>query len=62
MMKYVEVITALNNLEFDSCDCCRDTIEEAIRAIKAARNTICFNCENYEHAHEGACDGCRWKD
>ena len=25
------------------------------------RNELCFKCGNYREAHNGACDGCRWK-
>ena len=24
-------------------------------------NELCQYCGKYKHAHEGACDGCRWK-
>ena len=25
------------------------------------RNELCYLCGNYREAHNGACDGCRWK-
>ena len=25
------------------------------------RNELCCKCGNYREAHNGACDGCRWK-
>lgn len=28
---------------------------------RAMRNELCQYCGKYKHAHEGACDGCRWK-
>ena len=28
---------------------------------KALINELCQYCGKYEQAHEGACDGCRWK-
>lgn len=28
---------------------------------KALINELCQYCGKYKHAHEGACDGCRWK-
>lgn len=45
---------------------------EEIRAIPAAdvvsgsdfrdcRNELCLRCGNYKQAHNGACDGCRWR-
>jgi len=24
-------------------------------------NELCYKCGRYQHEHEGACDGCRWK-
>ena len=27
---------------------------------KALINELCQHCGKYKHAHEGACDGCRW--
>lgn len=27
---------------------------------KALINELCQYCGKYKHAHEGACDGCRW--
>ena len=32
--------------------------EEELRAIK---NELCQYCRKYKKAHEGACDGCRWR-
>jgi len=25
-------------------------------------NELCYVCNKYENEHEGACDGCRWRD
>lgn len=30
--------------------------------IKNLHNELCQHCGKYKHAHEGACDGCRWRD
>jgi chromosome segregation ATPase len=27
-----------------------------------ARNELCLKCGRYHEAHNGACDGCRWRD
>lgn len=36
---------------------------DALRAmLKDCRNELCLKCGAYHKAHEGACDGCRWKD
>ena len=34
-------------------------IKEELRAMK---NELCQYCGKYKQAHEGACDGCRWRD
>lgn len=47
----------------------RDTImrrDAQIEKIEAARkallNELCQYCGKYKHAHEGACDGCKWRE
>ena len=35
--------------------------DEARKELAAMRNELCFKCGNYREAHNGACDGCRWK-
>jgi hypothetical protein len=30
--------------------------------LKRARTELCQKCGNYRDAHNGACDGCHWKD
>nr|DAV98409.1 MAG TPA: hypothetical protein [Caudoviricetes sp.] len=29
---------------------------------KALKNELCQYCGKYKQAHEGACDGCRWRE
>lgn len=31
------------------------------KEIDALRNELCLKCGKYTLAHEGACDGCRWR-
>lgn len=38
-----------------------DLIEAQEKQIDALRNELCLKCGNYTLAHEGACDGCRWR-
>lgn len=38
-----------------------DLIENQQREIEALRNELCQHCGKYKRAHEGACNGCRWK-
>lgn len=34
-------------------------LEEELHTIK---NELCQYCGKYKQAHEGACDGCRWRE
>ena len=36
-------------------------LNEAKSELAAMRNELCCKCGNYREAHNGACDGCRWK-
>ena len=38
-----------------------DLIEAQAKEIDALRNELCLKCGNYALAHEGACNGCRWR-
>lgn len=31
------------------------------KEIEKLRNELCLKCGKYTLAHEGACDGCRWR-
>lgn len=37
-------------------------VEEEQSELHAMKNELCQYCGKYKHAHEGACDGCRWRD
>lgn len=30
--------------------------------LHAMKNELCQHCGKYKNAHEGACDGCRWRE
>ena len=36
--------------------------DEARKELHEAKNELCCKCGNYREAHNGACDGCRWKE
>lgn len=36
-------------------------LHEAKSELDAMRNELCYKCWNYEQAHNGWCDHCRWK-
>ena len=35
--------------------------DELKKELAAMRNELCLLCGKYRDAHNGACDGCRWK-
>ena len=37
------------------------TYKEARSELAVMRNELCCKCGNYREAHNGACDGCRWR-
>ena len=57
----------VNSTEWSSCDAdavglaAADLIEAQAKEIDALRNELCLKCGNYKLAHEGACNGCRWR-
>ena len=49
----------------DACkerDEARKELHGAKSELNAMRNELCCKCGNYREAHNGACDGCRWKE
>ena len=36
--------------------------DEARKELHDAKNELCCKCGKYREAHNGACDGCRWKE
>ena len=38
------------------------TVKDLARERKALINELCQYCGKYKHAHEGACDECKWRD
>ena len=36
--------------------------DELKNELAAMRNELCCKCGNYREDHNGACDGCRWKE
>ncbi len=39
-----------------------ETNEKLTEDRKALINELCQYCGKYKQAHEGACDGCRWRE
>ena len=38
-----------------------ETARAAADSIETLRNELCCQCGKYRQAHNGACDGCRWR-
>ena len=36
--------------------------DEARKELHEAKNELCCKCGDYKQAHNGACNGCRWKE
>ncbi len=36
-------------------------VERLKAELHNCRNELCLKCGKYREAHNGACDGCRWK-
>lgn len=39
-----------------------DRIEAQVKEIDALRNELCLKCGKYTLAHDGTCNGCRWRE
>lgn len=37
-------------------------VEEEQSELHAMKNELCQYCGKYKQAHEGACDGCKWRN
>lgn len=46
----------------DLIDSLTAQLTESQRRERDARNELCQRCGRYHEAHNGACDGCRWKE
>ena len=40
----------------------RKQLEQTQAELDAAVNELCYLCGKYREAHNGACDGCRWRN
>jgi hypothetical protein len=45
----------------DDLEGAADLIEARAKEIDTLRNELCLKCGKYTLAHEGACNGCRWR-
>lgn len=56
-----DMMEPLGGLEKDLAEAA-DLIEAQAKEINALRNELCLKCGNCTLAHDGACDGCRWRE
>ena len=45
----------------DLCKQAADALTELQAENKALRNELCYKCGQYREAHNGACNGCKWR-
>ena len=50
----------IDRLRMALASACKER-DEARKELHEAKNELCCKCGNYREAHNGACDGCRWK-
>ena len=50
----------IDRLRMALASACKDR-DELKKELAAMRNELCYKCGNYEQAHNGWCDHCRWK-
>ena len=51
----------IDRLRMALASACKER-DELKKELAAMRNELCCKCGNYREAHNGACDGCRWKN
>ena len=59
--RHIEALMKANDSLKDAIARRDKQIEKLAADRKALFNELCQYCGEYERAHEGACDGCRWK-
>ena len=50
----------IDKLRMALASACKER-DEMKKELDAMRNELCFKCGKYREAHNGACDGCRWR-
>ena len=51
----------IDRLRMALASACKER-DELKKQLHEAKNELCCKCRNYCEAHNGACDGCRWKE
>ena len=50
----------IDRLRMALASACKER-DELKKQLHEAKNELCYLCGKYREAHNGACDGCRWK-
>ena len=50
----------IDRLRMALASACKER-DEARKELHEAKNELCCKCGKYREAHNGACDGCRWR-
>ena len=50
----------IDELRMALASACKER-DELKKGLDAMRNELCYLCGKYREAHNGACDGCRWR-
>ena len=50
----------IDRLRMALASACKER-DELKKELHEAKNELCCKCGNYREAHNGACDGCRWR-
>ena len=51
----------IDRLRMALASACKER-DELKKELADMRNELCYLCGKYREAHNGACDGCRWKE
>ena len=51
----------IDRLRMALASACKER-DELKKELAAMRNELCYLCGKHREAHNGACDGCRWKE
>ena len=51
----------IDRLRMALASACKER-DELKKELADMRNELCCKCGNYREAHNGACDGCRWRN
>ncbi len=57
-----EVMSALAEMRKEEIETLKSQLAAEKRRAQDARNKLCLKCGRYREAHNGACNGCRWKE